>query len=172
MATWRTGSCRNQSLLENEVKTFARYLPLTVILLIFLGGYGAAYYWQDLGKKDNAYDVVFQVPQRCRFNADPCVFEIAGQRFELVVEGDVVPLKKFMVTLKNDAVQQASVSFSMMDMDMGINRFAFAKTGQNKWETQVVLPVCSARRKDWVAEFSLLLSGGRKIKVSYPFETQ
>ncbi|MGO3859575.1 MAG: hypothetical protein ACTJHL_10010 [Neisseriaceae bacterium] len=64
----------------------------------------------------------------------------------------------FNITLSGvDVTQEASVSFEMVDMDMGFNRYRLipAAEGADTLEAQQVrLPVCVSQRTDYIALLS------------------
>lgn len=172
MEKWRAGCFRHQPVLEENLKNIWRYWPWLFLILLSIGGYSIALFQQQSQRDDIAYRVKDRVPVSCGFDSNPCEIEIDGQIFSISVYGSVTPLKRFKIILEGDSVENAMVSFSMIDMDMGINRFVFKQTAAKLWETPVVLPVCSARRKDWLAEFTIDLVGAGKIKIDYPFNAQ
>lgn len=139
---------------------------------MLLGGYGIAYFQRQSQQQEFSQRINYKVPTVCGFNSDPCNIEIDGKKFSITVHGKIMSLERFNIQLQSDSVKTAVVSASMVDMDMGMNRFVFKETALGVFETSVVLPVCTARRKDWLAEFYIDLMGGRKINIVYPFNTQ
>ena len=64
----------------------------------------------------------------------------------------------FDITLKqvSDKAAEASVSFSMRDMDMGFNRYRLRSKGHGVWGAeQIRLPVCVQNRRDYLADIAI-----------------
>lgn len=154
------------------MKPYLRYWPWLFFILIFLGGYGVAYFQRHSQQQELSQRINYKAPTACDFNLDPCNIKVDDKNISITVHGNITPLERFNVQLQGNAVKAAVVSVSMVDMDMGINRFVFKETAAGVFETSVVLPVCTARRKDWLAEFYIDLIGGGKINIIYPFEAQ
>lgn len=94
-------------------------------------------------------------PQGCSISQD-------GRGMRLLLEGDVRPLRPFTLRLKlpdtvRSQVKQASVDFVMLGMDMGINRYTLRQQSDGDLAAQVILPVCSVGRSDWVAQLSVVV---------------
>jgi hypothetical protein len=67
---------------------------------------------------------------------------------------------------------QASVSFSMRGMDMGVNRYGFQPEGEGRWSARATLPVCSHGRRDWLAEVDLRGGNDRHWRAGFELTTQ
>lgn len=90
--------------------------------------------------------------------ADPvagCVFMHNGAPCRLRFSGPPEALKPFALSLAAPNLGQASVSFRMLGMDMGITRYELRQEASGNWAAQVTLPVCTASRADWEAELNL-----------------
>ncbi len=154
------------------MKPYLRYWPWLFLVLIFLGGYGVAYFQRQSQQQDSAQRVKYKAPNNCSFNSDPCDIKVDGKIISITVQGNITPLERFNIQLQGSVVQHAVVNMSMIGMDMGVNRFVFKRTTADRLEASVVLPVCTARRSDWLAEFYVDLVSGEKINIVYPFNTQ
>ena len=102
---------------------------------------------------------------KCRLGDQSCEIIIAGHRLELLIEGEVRALKPFIVHIvdTDNILEQAKVIFEMKAMDMGINQYVFKKVDDN-WQANVVIPICTTGRLDWVAEFEIASNGDlRKV---------
>jgi hypothetical protein len=74
----------------------------------------------------------------------------------LRLQGDVRPLHRFSVQVSlggsvATAVEQVSVRFDMVGMDMGENRFQLSRQAESVWQGQALLPACSQGGRDWRA---------------------
>ena len=150
-------------------KTVNKILPWFVLLILFFTGYKAAQYFQI--KKGPNYKQTDVVPKSCRFTSDPCQVKINDSIVVITVKGDVTPLKPFSLHLQGEKIEAAEVNFSMRDMDMGVNRFVLHEVKNAAWEAQVMLPVCTARRDDWIADIVIKLNGKAPVVLQYPFST-
>lgn len=87
---------------------------------------------------------------------------------------EVVPLKPFEVEVRPAAGAEiepgrAMIEFDMVGMDMGVNRFRLERRADGSWGSQVIIPVCTTGRTDWVAKVSL--TGRETMWVAeFPFE--
>jgi len=80
-------------------------------------------------------------------------------------------LQPFPLQLRLDGhhqVESATVAFSMIGMDMGLNRYQLAGDAMSAWNASVTLPICVSGRTDWVADFELLVDG-RRFRLQIPF---
>ena len=99
-----------------------------------------------------------------------CVLSEGERRLELRMLGDVRPLRPFELRVRlpeavRKDVTSVSVDFVMVGMDMGINRYSLPKRADGDFVAQVILPVCSVGRSDWVARIDVLMdTGGAKEK--------
>lgn len=64
-------------------------------------------------------------------------------------------LKPFVIILSHPRLKKVSLSFQMMGMDMGYNRYELARASDGAWTARIILPVCTASRADWIAEIQL-----------------
>lgn len=85
----------------------------------------------------------------------------------------VTSLQPFDMHLQIDGVKARLVvmTFTMVDMDMGLNRFVLRQGEDGDWHGQAVLPVCSAGRKDWLATLSVRTDEG-DYRLIFPFTAQ
>lgn len=72
----------------------------------------------------------------------------------LSLQGPLRTLVPFSVTVqvRNSSSSQptdVAVSFSMVGMYMGDNRFILSQQDSTTWHGQAMLPVCSSGRSDW-----------------------
>jgi hypothetical protein len=80
-------------------------------------------------------------------------------------------LQPFPVVIQTEGMQDVkavTVSFSMRDMAMGLNRYALTHSAEGGWQGEVTLPICVSGRTDWIAEFDIQLPD-RHVVFSVPF---
>ncbi len=91
--------------------------------------------------------------------ADPvlqgCAFLHKGMPAQLRFSMQPEALKPFVLSLSGARINKASVSFQMVGMDMGFNRYDLRPAADGRWTTSVTLPVCTVSRADWTAELDL-----------------
>jgi hypothetical protein len=82
---------------------------------------------------------------------------------------DVVALKPFPVTLSvagdDEKPKTVMVKFVMSGMSMGLNEYRLLPVSDDVWKADVILPICTSGRSDWVAEFTLESPNGRRSLV-------
>jgi len=80
-------------------------------------------------------------------------------------------LQPFPVVIQTQGMQDVkavTVSFSMRDMTMGLNRYALTHAAEGAWQGEVTLPICVSGRTDWIAEFDIQLPD-RHLVFTVPF---
>lgn len=114
--------------------------------------------------KFNQPNSVQAIKTNCQIDIAPCVLTDENNIYKISVEGEVKPLKKFLIKLqdKNQLINNAVIEFRMMDMEMGKNVFSFERMDLGIWEADVIIPVCTTGRRDW--ELELVLTSGDKLQ--------
>lgn len=92
---------------------------------------------------------------RCTDPTAGCAFMFEGLPATLRFSTQPEALKPFVLTVASPRLRKASVSFQMVGMDMGFNRYDLRRDAAGNWTAQVTLPVCTVSRVDWVAELAL-----------------
>ena len=90
--------------------------------------------------------------------ADPvagCAFMHGGMPATLRFSTQPEALKPFVLSIASPNLRKASVSFQMVGMDMGFNRYDLRPAAGGNWTASVTLPVCTVSRVDWIAELEL-----------------
>jgi hypothetical protein len=90
--------------------------------------------------------------------ADPvagCPFMHDGLPATLRFSAQPEALKAFELSIAGTNLRKASVSFQMVGMDMGFNRYDLRRDAAGNWVARVTLPVCTVSRVDWIAELTL-----------------
>ena len=61
-------------------------------------------------------------------------------------------MSPFSVVVESAAeVTQVTLQFRMQGMEMAVQRYRLLKNKSGTWQAEVMLPVCSLGRSDWVA---------------------
>lgn len=127
---------------------------LIIVALAMLALWGT---WQKAPKQD-AQAVACENPLA------GCAFMHDGRPANLRFSAQPEALKPFVISIASPKLRKASVSFRMVGMDMGFNRYDLRLGADGNWTAQVTLPVCTVSRVDWVAELSL---DGRLYTVAF-----
>jgi len=86
----------------------------------------------------------------------------------------VVPLEKFAfeVVPQGEAarsVGEVRVDFEMVGMDMGINAYRLERLADGRYRQDIILPVCTSTRTDWIANLTIRSTEGAYL-VRLPFD--
>jgi len=116
------------------------------------------YFFKPVTEKPAAY------VSDCDLIKSKCNLTLAGSELEIYLTGEVKALEKFTVNIMDhdDSIEQASVTLTMKAMDMGNNRFNFVRSKESGWKSDVVIPVCTTGRRDWLFEIEIVHSGIKK----------
>ena len=94
-------------------------------------------------------------PIACSDPVAGCTFLHQGVPTSLRFSAQPEMLKPFMLSLAGPRLAKASVSFRMVGMDMGFNRYDLKPGADGRWAARITLPVCTVSRVDWIAELDL-----------------
>jgi Cu(I)/Ag(I) efflux system membrane protein CusA/SilA len=125
---------------------------LTALLL--LGILGSVYYprlsqWLS---RNSAQAIVLHADRACHPVGKACTVSDATLTITLRLGDSLQPLKAFpvLVGLAGETkVSKVAVYFTMVNMEMGVNRFDLRQRADGMWQGQALLPVCSNGRQDW-----------------------
>lgn len=109
-------------------------------------------------------EVVVIEYSKCNLSKGECNLFAGNEIIRVSVVGEIKALQKFEIRLsgQSDNVLGARVNFKMKTMDMGINQYTFVKHEDGVWLAEVVIPICTAGRRDWLVELELSLKSGQK----------
>jgi len=158
-------------------------MKTTVMLLaaLFVGGLLAAY-WLQQDPQPPAAELA--IDPFCDVTTTRCSIEGSGDSAALNLTLELgsesaapAVMEVFPVTLTDwgdDDLQldEALISFSMVGMDMGLNRYRLEAQGDGVWQAQATLPVCAAGRRDWQADLLLTTAAGKRYRVQTLFVTR
>jgi len=74
------------------------------------------------------------------------------------------PMQEFHVRVELPGTREVHASFSMRDMEMGLNRYRLLPDGQGSWHAAVILPACVQGRQDWLL---VLEADGRRYELPF-----
>lgn len=118
---------------------------LVIVALASLALWGA---WQKASRQEAQIIACADPVSGCSFMHDGLP---ATLRFSVQPEA----LKPFELSIAGTSLRKAAVSFQMVGMDMGFNRYDLRRDAAGNWIAQVTLPVCTVSRVDWIAELTL-----------------
>lgn len=107
---------------------------------------------------------------QCDSAQGPCEARAGPLLARLNLLPPVTSLQPFEMHLQLEGVsaRQAVITFTMADMEMGLNRFVLRPAQDGDWHGQAVLPVCSEGRKDWLATLTVVTDEG-DYRLVFPF---
>jgi len=127
-------------------------MGLTVLAIVFLGSYLIG----SLLKNNKQAEFIVH-NSTCDLLVEKCRIQNKGIEYEIAFDGVPSPLTPFNVRFTAFSSQPSNVKieFEMEGMDMGSNFYSL----ENKvdyWDANVLLPVCSLGRNDWILRVSVL----------------
>lgn len=146
---------------------------LVLVAIVFAGGLLAGYWL----KADAPPATELVMDSFCDVTTDRCSIDGSGLSLTLELGPKPGVMTPFKVTLTDRGDQQlqlqdAVVSFSMVGMDMGLNRYRLQAQGDGVWQGEATLPVCAAGRRDWQADLLLTTAAGKNYHVQSQFVTR
>ena len=153
---------------------------MTIVLIaVLVAGGLLAGYWLKPPPSPQAEELV--IDTFCDVTTDRCAIEGKGKAAALNLTLELGPnpavMEPFTVTLTDWGDEElqlddAIISFSMVGMDMGLNRYRLEAQGDGVWQGQATLPVCAAGRRDWQADLRLTTAAGEHYQVQALFVTR
>jgi len=116
------------------------------LIIVFLG----SYFFGSLLESDKQIKSVVTTSD-CNLLDGNCHIVDKGIEYEVSFHGVPSPLTAFEVhfTALKSQPSNVEIKFEMEEMDMGNNFYSLENKGKY-WAAQVLLPVCSLGRNDWV----------------------
>jgi hypothetical protein len=102
-----------------------------------------------------------------------CAAKGSGVQLSFQPRTAIRPLQAFPVTVHLAGMEAdiVTVDFSMPSMNMGWNRYRLLRQSGGVWSGEVILPVCSSGRHDWVARVEVEASR-RRLTARFPVQTE
>ena len=123
-----------------------------LVLLLVAGGYLK----NLLNQKPVTHEsmILFKSDPECELDRHDCIAVNNNRTVELHLTKPVKYLTQFDIKVITTGftpqpIEKMTVDFSMLDMQMGINRFALHRQQADVWGGMAMLPVCVSGRKDW-----------------------
>ena len=127
--------------------------------------------WKSEGKE---LTVIKKTVDNCEPQKQVCNVELGGLNVRILFDENVFYLKPFNVTVwteGNTDVESVYVDFKMKNMNMGVNRFLLTgidrKNKKQNWKGKALLPICVARRADWISELEIVINA-KKYILAFP----
>lgn len=134
---------------------------LTIFLMLVAALAATTKFAYDLGKVKKP-GKTFNAS--CQDLSQACLVKMDGAAIELSFSPEPVLLKPFVLTVKAPNAKELVAVFTMVDMDMGINRYRLQLGEGGQWQAKIILPACISRRSDWLL---MLEVDGNKVKVPF-----
>jgi hypothetical protein len=96
-----------------------------------------------------------------------CTALVGNRTVSIGMAGERKPLTAFQVWVKAAGAVTAQASFTMVGMNMGLNRYTLRPDVAGVFHAEVILPVCVSGRREWVMSLDI----DDTIRVSMPFTT-
>jgi hypothetical protein len=107
--------------------------------------------------------ITVQLP--CATPTAGCTATIGKQTLSVSLVGALKPLQPFQVWVKAPGARKVEASFTMADMNMGLNQYKLTSNTGGVFQATVTLPVCISGRSEWV----MTLDIDETLRVSMPF---
>ncbi len=157
--TWKTATIRTRDERGDGTKMTRRdgLMLITAMAGFFLLGRLVSVLYPHLKQELQpilAHAIVLNADPTCNPAGKTCMAKDAALTLTLRLGDPTQPLTAFPVQVDlggKDAskAEKVTVSFTMLDMDMGFNHFNLRQQADKTWRGQAILPVCSAGRRDW-----------------------
>lgn len=85
----------------------------------------------------------------CTDLSQGCSFKIDQQSYKISSQGAISTNKPVNLTLIGPA-KKISLSWQMLGMEMGSNRYKMLSDDHITWRAETMLPICSQQRLDWL----------------------
>lgn len=117
-------------------------------------------HWRNGLPHPSARAIILTADPACNPTGQACTTSDAALAITLELADRIKPLTPFSVRVQlagkgASEVKKVTVSFTMLNMDMGSNRFDLRQQADTTWQGQALLPVCSMGRRDWRASVEI-----------------
>ena len=101
----------------------------------------------------------------CNVQQKICKVDLEEFNIEISMDKSIYYLKKFNVDVwveskESTNVESVQIDFKMKNMNMGVNHFILNKmkseNKKQKWQGNMLLPVCVTGRADWFSELAVI----------------
>ena len=101
----------------------------------------------------------------CNVQQKKCKVDLEEFNIEISMDKSIYYLKKFNVDVwveskESTNVESVQIDFKMKNMNMGVNHFILNKmkseNKKQKWQGNMLLPVCVTGRADWFSELAVI----------------
>lgn len=73
-------------------------------------------------------------------------------------------LKPFRIQVDISGARVVHASLAMRDMQMGANRYRLLADGERRWKADILLPICTNDRSDWIMTLEI---DGKRYQLSF-----
>jgi hypothetical protein len=139
---------------------------VALLLAVLVSGCG-----REAGEAHPARDLA--VDAGCDSGRSVCVARQGDMTVSLRLGPPVRAMHALPVRVEVRGAQPSSVTvdFFMPAMNMGRNLYALTRAQTDRWIGEVILPVCTSGRRDWLARVDVETAAGR-LSAAFPFQTE
>ncbi len=141
---------------QNMTRRDCPVLSGAIAALFLLGILGSMYYprLNHWFQHNPPQAIILNADRACNPVGKLCTVSDAGLTITLRLGDSIQPLTAFpvQVNLSGEGattVKKVTVYFTMLNMNMGFNRFDLSQQADKTWQGKALLPVCSTGRRDW-----------------------
>ena len=151
---------------------------LLLLFILILAAAGSAYYIvSNNNLKQKPVQSLNLLDSNCNPAKTVCVAAEQGYSLTLHFPEQVHYLTPFRMQvttkgLNTSAIDAVNIEYTMVGMDMGLNRFTLSSVidekGNVSYEGEGILPVCVSGRVDWLANVHII-TAGKVYEAEYKF---
>lgn len=147
----------------------AKNIVTSVFIFVFISGAVGFYIYSDCKAKKITGNEGSQQIRNCQLGMTPCNVELPGLHGQIYLDRQPKYLQPFGMTVSlqgsdADKVQGVTVSLNMTGMDMSLPVNKLHKTTTGDWRGELMVPVCSSGRSDWVVDVEIVLVNKRYVQ--------
>lgn len=124
---------------------------IIISVVIFISSYYLGVNISRLSNSNESAKII--TLRKCDPVYQKCNVRIGKGEIIFSFEGEVSSLSQFRMNVLVNAIDISNISLEirMKGMNMGSNVYSFDNNNDNFWNANIVFPVCSLNRNDWVA---------------------
>ena len=133
-----------------------RLFPLLLLALV-----GGVVWYHQTGQAPKANQTL-----ACPDIQKGCSTTLGGKPVKVSMQGELKPLKAFLVRVEAPGAASVEARFTMEGMDMGFNLYTLRAEKSGMYQASVTLPVCVTGRRDWAMHLNV-----DGLQLAVPFVT-
>lgn len=136
-------------------------LIVFIVAIIFIVSFLVGHWLSESDQKIQQFDKISMQYPACNPVLNECQALLDNTQVSTLFLQKPTALKPFEIEVRVDKpdIQEVRMDFRMPAMNMGVNFYRLNKVNNSLWKGQVILPVCTSRRSDWIAELQVEYQG-------------